>query len=267
MYTGYFVADADQLQPDFKSIIENKLKIALSDAGLYVSDGFFPMVAIIKYDEFEVIELEQIRKQYKANGIITLFITFAENNALLASKYFEVSGVGISKDLARKNAIKNIVIPRSALLELIAQVRDNYKFVIEKFYSEKFQIALSMKKQGDYRGAVEIASLINEDWSRYNEAEKLIHDCQRAIQNIARLEQEQKEKKESRAREDLQKEREHELEKLKIKEETERIRIREQGQTDRVKVKEQKETERLVTSERTKVELAYASIWKAILNK
>ncbi|GEM_PF-1198927 len=208
MSSGYFVAPNPAISEAVREQLGNKLKVALSKAGIMATDGYFPMVTVIKYDEIETIEISGMRKMYKCMGNVTMIITFTNTNSSLAAAEFAVEGVGVSKEIAQKQAINNIKIPSAELKDMVSKAKTNYTEALESFCSGKIIEAKKLRAKRDFNGALKEASQIPAGTKSSQEASKLIAEIQKEMDKQYADEKKAQAEREKRA---------YELEKEKMK--------------------------------------------------
>lgn len=171
--SGYFVVPNDAITESVQEQLGNKIKVALSKVGISATDGYFPMVTVVKYDELETIEITGMRKMYKTTGTVTIIITFTNTNTSLAATDYNVEGIGVSKESAQKAAIGNISIPLDKLKEMSEKAKVNYTNSMDAYAQNRLSNARKMKASKDYWSALEIVSEIPKDSKLFPEANKL----------------------------------------------------------------------------------------------
>ncbi|GDX64706.1 hypothetical protein LBMAG35_15440 [Chlorobiota bacterium] len=239
--SGYFVVPNDAITESVQEQLGNKIKVALSKVGISATDGYFPMVTVVKYDELETIEITGMRKMYKTTGTVTIIITFTNTNTSLAATDYNVEGIGVSKESAQKAAIGNISIPLDKLKEMSEKAKVNYTNSMDAYAQNRLSNARKMKASKDYWSALEIVSEIPKDSKLFPEANKLFSELEKLVEKEA-----QKEEKLQALRE----QREYELAKDQLKYENE-------------KEVEKQKTKRLEVESRARVNEKYYEMWTA----
>lgn len=241
MSSGYFVVPNPVMDNSVQEQLGNKIKVAISKAGVMATDGYFPMVTVVKYDETETIEIEGMRKMYKTMGNVTILITFTNTNASLAATDFAVEGVGISRKISQANAVKNIKIPEDELKTMMNTAKVNYDKALKDYTAGRLAEAKKYKANHQYSEALEVASEIRPESEYYKEAQKLVAEINK-IQD--------KEAADAQKRADKESEREYELRKEQLKNQNEQI-------------KQNAETERQSINARARVVERYYRAWQA----
>lgn len=216
--SGYFVVPNQAMDNSVQEQLGNKIKAALSRAGVNATDGYFPMVTIVKYDETETIEIAGMRKMYKAMGVVSIIITFTNTNASLASEQFDVEGVGATQKVAQATAVKNINIPQKTVVDMMARAKIGYEKALNDYSKGRLTEAKKIKATKDYYYALEIASEVPPDSKDYKEAQKLVAELDKLID---------KDQREAQKRQDEQDKRDFELRKKQIDANTEIAKERE----------------------------------------
>lgn len=180
--SGYFVVPNDAITSSVQEQLGNKIKVAMSKAGMAATDGYFPMVTVVKYDELETIEIPGMRKMYKTSGTVTLLMTFTNTNTSLAATDFSVEGIGVSKETAQKTAINNIVIPVDKLKDMAEKAKKNYSASMESFAANRLATAKKLKASKDYWGALEAVSEIPKNSKPYAESNKLYAELEKLVE-------------------------------------------------------------------------------------
>lgn len=243
MTSGYYVVPSEYLDPEQRSYLENRIKTTISNAGLMVTDDYFPMVTAIQYNHIETIVVEGIRRSYKTDGEVTVVVLFDETNTVLASRSFPVSGIGTSTAIAQANAIRKISIPIQVLKEFYASAASNYESAVNAFSEKQYRRGKELQGMGELSDAIAVLSTIPESTKQYASAQKLIDQASRQRQ--------QREEAETQ-RAERERERQHELQKTTIQE---------VGKTQRQIVRSSAE----VAVERTRVNERYHSLWLSIM--
>lgn len=132
MQSGYFVAQSPALTEESRLLLENKIAVSLSEAGVTSTDQYYPVVTCVKYDEVETIENTGIRTVYKTVGNVTILIMLEKSSKLLSAKAFKVEGSGTTKEIAQNNAINGVEISSDDLKELFAKNKTAIKNEVSK---------------------------------------------------------------------------------------------------------------------------------------
>jgi hypothetical protein len=180
--SGYFVVPNNAINESVQEQLGNKIKVAMSKAGMAATDGYFPMVTVVKYDELETIEVSGMRTMYKTSGTVTLLMTFTNTNTSLAATDFQVQGIGVSKETAQKTAINNIVIPVDKLKDMAEKAKKNYGASMESFAANRLATAKKLKASKDYWSALEAVSEIPKDSKPYAEANKMYAELEKLVE-------------------------------------------------------------------------------------
>jgi hypothetical protein len=245
MSSGYFVVPNDKMNEDVRQQLGNKIKVALTNAGVAATDGFSPMFTVVKYDETETIELSGMKKMYKTSGEVSIMMLFENTKTTLAASSFSVEGVGVSKTVAQAAAIKNINIPESEIKNMVEKASKNYPKIKEDYSKRKLAEAKKLQAQGDAGGAIEAASSIPAD-------SKLSKEAQSFIEKLN-----QKREKDEAAAEKRRDEREKQDFELQKKQMEEDSKINQEN------LKQQHETVRAFIEARSRVEERYYRAWQA----
>jgi hypothetical protein len=237
--SGYFVVPNNAITESVQEQLGNKIKVAMSKAGLAATDGYFPMVTVVKYDELETIEIPGMRKMYKTSGTVTLLMTFTNTNTSLAATDFSVEGIGVSKETSQKTAISNIVIPIDKLKDMAEKARKNYGAAMESFASNRLSTAKKLKASKDYWSALEAVSEIPKGSKPYAEANKMYAELEKLVE------------KESVKEEKLQ----------AIREQREFELTKDQMKYDNEQAVEKQKTKRTEIESRARVNERYYEMW------
>jgi hypothetical protein len=237
--SGYFVVPNNAINESVQEQLGNKIKVAMSKAGMAATDGYFPMVTVVKYDELETIEIPGMRKMYKTSGTVTLLMTFTNTNTSLAATDFSVEGIGVSKETAQKTAINNIVIPVDKLKDMAEKAKKNYASSMESYASNRLQTAKKLKASKDYWSALEAVSEIPKGSKPYAEANKLFVELEKLVE------------KESVKEEKLQ----------AIREQREFELTKDQMKYDNEQAVERQKTKRTEIESRARVNERYYEMW------
>jgi hypothetical protein len=242
--SGYLVVPTEALGESEQSMLGNKIKVALSKAGIVATDGYFPMVTMVEYDEVETIKIQGIRTMFKTYGTVTVLITFANTGAALASEEFNVEGVGTTEALSKKSAISNIAIDGGKLKAMTKSALVNYKSLLDTYCDRRISEAKKLRAQGDLESAIEAASEVPNNSVHYASATTLLADLNRQVEQRRTKEEKQREKEESRA---------HQLELEKIKAQS-AVAI------------EKEKSERQAAADRSRTTQRYYEMWRAYFN-
>jgi hypothetical protein len=237
--SGYFVVPNNAINESVQEQLGNKIKVAMSKAGMAATDGYFPMVTVVKYDELETIEIPGMRKMYKTSGTVTLLMTFTNTNTSLAATDFSVEGIGVSKETAQKTAINNIVIPVDKLKDMAEKAKKNYGASMESFAANRLATAKKLKASKDYWSALEAVSEIPKDSKPYAEANKMYAELEKLVE------------KESVKEEKLQ----------AIREQREFELTKDQMKYDNEQAVEKQKTKRTEVESRARVNERYYEMW------
>lgn len=243
MISGYYVVPSEHMALEQRSYLENKMKTAISSAGLMVTDDYFPMVTAIQYNHLETIVQEGIRRTYKCDGEVTLVVLFDETQTVLGARTFSVSGIGTSQATAQANAVRKISVSPIVLKELYSTAEKNYLAAVNAFAEKRYREGKRSYGQGDYSASIEILSQIPSSTEVYAQAQKLIE---------AAAKERSAEQKRAEDRVEREKERQHEIRQQAI---------RETAATQRQIVRS---TER-VAVERTRANERYHSLWLSLM--
>ena len=243
MTSGYYVVSSSSMSHDIMEQLTNKIKLLLIKAGFSVTDGYFPMVTVLSYDESEVIEMTGIRKSYKAIGTVNLHILFDNTSSLLSATSVSVEGVGTSKSIAQANAIKKIEIPQSEMEELLSRAKINYQTAIDDYSSKRITEAKGLLAQGNNSNAIDLISDVPSESKFYKEAKAMIDKAvkQKELERLAlielekkRLEQKENDRQEKSYQMDKEREHEREIEKMRQTGETKREEIRNRSTVEKL---------------------------------
>jgi hypothetical protein len=237
--SGYFVVPNNAINESVQEQLGNKIKVAMSKAGMAATDGYFPMVTVVKYDELETIEVSGMRTMYKTSGTVTLLMTFTNTNTSLAATDFQVQGIGVSKETAQKTAINNIVIPVDKLKDMAEKAKKNYGASMESFAANRLATAKKLKASKDYWSALEAVSEIPKDSKPYAEANKMYAELEKLVE------------KESVKEEKLQ----------AIREQREFELTKDQMKYDNEQAVEKQKTKRTEVESRARVNERYYEMW------
>jgi hypothetical protein len=237
--SGYFVVPNNAINESVQEQLGNKIKVAMSKAGMAATDGYFPMVTVVKYDELETIEVPGMRTMYKTSGTVTLLMTFTNTNTSLAATDFQVQGIGVSKETAQKTAINNIVIPVDKLKDMAEKAKKNYGASMESFAANRLATAKKLKASKDYWSALEAVSEIPKDSKPYAEANKMYAELEKLVE------------KESVKEEKLQ----------AIREQREFELTKDQMKYDNEQAVEKQKTKRTEVESRARVNERYYEMW------
>ncbi len=216
---GLYLVPNNLLSTANASLLGNKIKTAFSRSSVNVADGYFPMFMAVAYDEYEVITNEGIRRTYKVTGSVTCSIISALDNALLGAESFEFSGLGVSQDVARNNAIKEIKFQKESLTSIVDKIVNNSTASIEKYGNIRYREASTCKVQRDYIRAILLASDVMQGSTNYSKAQDLIKECEKLYEKD--LEKKEREEKERIAEEKQQIAQDKREEKESLKEDRE----------------------------------------------
>ena len=239
--SGYFVVPNDAITSSAQEQLGNKVKVALSRAGLAATDGFFPMVTVVKYDELETIEIPGMRTMYKTSGTVTLLMTFSNTNTALSATEFSVDGIGVSKEVSQKTAINNIQMPADKLKDMAEKAKKNYASSMESYASNRLAEAKKMKASKDYYSALSALSEIPKGTKPYLDAQKMYPELEKLVQ----IESDTEAKAQA-----IREDREHDLAKDKMKYDSE-------------KQIEQQKTLRTSIESRARVDERYYQMWNS----
>jgi hypothetical protein len=243
MTSGYYVVSSGAMSQDIMDQLSNKIKLLLTKAGMNVTEGYFPMVTVLSYDENEVVELGGIRKSYKAIGTVNLHILFDNNSTLLSATSISIEGVGTSKSIAQANSIKKIEIPQNEMDELLDRAKGNYQKVLDDFSSKRIAQAKGLMAKGNYNDAIELMYDIPKESKHYKEAKGLIDKAVKQNENERlakielvkkKLEQKDIDRQENAYQMDKEREHERELETIKQENETKREEIRNRSTVEKL---------------------------------
>lgn len=246
--SGYFVVPNPAMDQTVQEQLGNKIKAALSKAGVNATDGYFPMVTIVKYDETETIEISGMRKMYKAMGVVTIIMTFANTSTALATEQFDVNGVGVSQKVAQATAVKNINIPQKTVTDMMEKAKIGYDKALKDYSIGRLTAAKKLKASKDYESALETASEVPADSKDYKEAQKLVAEIEKLID---------KDTKEQQLRKDKEDERNFELQKKQAELNRDVAIEREKTRQENIKANQNIQQSRLQVVER------YYRAWQA----
>ena len=176
--SGYFVAPSDKLSVESRQYLDNKIRVAMNNAGAVTSDGYFPMVTVLKYSEIEVLEISGMRTMYKSIGEVSLQVVMDGVNggkeSLLGAMTFKLEGAGTSKQNAMMTAIRNIAIPDADLKALYQRVNASYKQAAEVNCTLLLQEAKKRFAQKQFQESIDVAMEITPNCSTYKAAQQLV---------------------------------------------------------------------------------------------
>jgi len=176
--SGYFVAPSDKLSAESRQYLDNKIRVAMNNVGAITSDGYFPIVTVLKYSEIEVLEISGMRTMYKSIGEVSLQVIMDAINekkpSLLGVISFKLEGAGTSKQNAMMTAIRNINIPETDLKSLYQRVEVSYKQAAEVNCNLLLQEAKQRFSQKQYQESIDAAMEIAPTCSTYKAAQQLV---------------------------------------------------------------------------------------------
>lgn len=176
--SGYYIADNEQLTDVNKSFLGDKVKTILSQAGLRVNDGFFPIVTMLKYNHSETIPIQGMRTIYKHMGSVNLMVAYTSNGTLFSSIETSIEGTGTNKEIAFNNAIKNIAFTKKQLNEIVDKIKANYSKCVEEYAADRLKTAQAFKAKGNYLDAIDAAGEVPNDSKLRKSADALVTDVE-----------------------------------------------------------------------------------------
>ena len=235
--SGYFIADNEHFTEANKSFLGDKVKTILSQSGLRVSEGFFPIVTILKYNHSETIPVQGIRTIYKTMGSVNLIVAYTINGALFSSIETSIEGTATNKEIAFNNAIKNVSFTQKQLKEIVDKIKANYTKCVEEYASDRLKTAKAFKAKGNYLEAVDAAGEVPNDSKLRKSADELIDDAEAKMDEkekreyeLSKMELENQDKASERASQEelarISKEERAELARIKKEERVEMTSLR-----------------------------------------